>query len=279
MPAPFPKKISQILPTFQNVAQTSNYLVRFAIPNGGAYPLSTHLRSKGVDDRFDLADIGLLCSGASIPGSSFATVDVRGEYQGVIEKVAHTRQFTQMDLEFYVDNQYKSLRFLEHWMEYISGSSAQSPQENSYHFRMRYPEYYKSNETRIIKFEKNHRQFLEYKFIGLFPLALNSTRVQYQNSNVLKATCSFHYDRYISGQTSSLSQKQGRDLNFGKGESNMYNMRPYSNMNNILNQMRDDPSGVVRKWPQQVSASLTNNSSTTGVDSANSGQQFATDSN
>ena len=86
-------------------------------------------------------------------------------------------------------------------------------------------------------------------------------------------------DRYISGQTTSLSQKQGRDLNFGPKESNMYNMRPYSNMNNILNQMRDDPSGVVRKWPQQVSASLTKSSATTGLDSANSGQQFTTNSN
>ena len=213
MPAPFPKKISQILPTFQNVAQTSNYLVRFAIPNGGAYPLTTHLRSKGIDDRFDLSDIGLLCSGASIPGSSFATVDVRGEYQGVIEKMAHTRQFTQIDLEFYVDNQYKSLRFLEHWMEYISGSSGQQPQENSYHFRMRYPEYYKSNETRIIKFEKNHRQFLEYKFIGLFPLALNSTRVSYQGSQVLKASASFSFDRYICGESSSLARDLGIAFN------------------------------------------------------------------
>ena len=281
MPAPFPKKISQILPTFQNVAQTSNYLVRFAIPNLGVYPLTTHLRAKGVDDRFDLSDIGLLCSGASIPGSSFATVDVRGEYQGVIEKMAHTRQFTQIDLEFYVDNRYKALRFLEHWMEYISGSSGVRPQENSYHFRMRYPEYYKSNETRIIKFEKNHRQFLEYKFIGLFPLALNSTRVQYQNSNVLKATCSFHYDRYISGQTTSLSQTQGRDLNWGMDESNMYNFKPYTNMKDVLNPLREG-NGVQFGWPAQVQASTTNNSATTGVDSANSansGQQFASENN
>ena len=268
MPAPFPKKISQILPTFQNVAQTSNYLVRFSIPNSGAYPLTTHLRSKGVDDRFDLGDIGLLCSGASIPGSSFATLDVRGEYQGVIEKMAHTRQFTQIDLEFYVDNQYKSLRFLEHWMEYISGSSAINPQENAYHFRMRYPDYYKSNETRIIKFEKNHRQFLEYKFIGLFPLALNSTRVQYQNSNVLKATCSFHYDRYISGETTTMAQAQGRDLNTGAEESNMYNFREYNNMADILNPLREG-MGVQYRWPDNVSKSTTNNSATTGVNNSN----------
>ena len=268
MPAPFPKKISQILPTFQNVAQTSNYLVRFAVPNGGAYPLTTHLRSKGIDDRFDLSDIGLLCSGASIPGSSFATLDVRGEYQGVIEKMAHTRQFTQIDLEFYVDNRYKSLRFLEHWMEYISGSSGVRPQENAYHFRMRYPEYYKSNETRIIKFEKNHRQFLEYKFVGLFPLALNSTRVQYQNSNVLKATCSFHYDRYISGETTTLSQFSGRDLNNGPDQSNMYNFRPYDNMADILNPLREG-MGVQYGWPTNVSKSTTNNSATTGVNNSN----------
>tara|TARA_Y100000739_G_scaffold147544_1_gene127076 strand:+ start:1418 stop:2257 length:840 start_codon:yes stop_codon:yes gene_type:complete len=278
VPAPFPKKISQILPTFQNVAQTSNYLVRFAIPNGGAYPLTTHLRSKGIDDRFDLSDIGLLCSGASIPGSSFATLDVRGEYQGVIEKMAHTRQFTQIDLEFYVDNQYKSLRFLEHWMEYISGSSGQRPQENAYHFRMRYPEYYKSNETRIIKFEKNHRQYLEYKFIGLFPLALNSTRVQYQNSNVLKATCSFHYDRYISGQTSSLSQKQGRDLNFGTKESNMYNFKPYDNMADVLNPLREG-MGIQYGWPNNVAKSITNNSSTTGVNNSNASNSTSSPSN
>ena len=278
MPAPFPKKISQILPTFQNVAQTSNYLVRFAIPNGGAYPLTTHLRSKGVDDRFDLSDIGLLCSGASIPGSSFATLDVRGEYQGVIEKMAHTRQFTQIDLEFYVDNQYKSLRFLEHWMEYISGSSGQRPQENAYHFRMRYPEYYKSNETRIIKFEKNHRQYLEYKFIGLFPLALNSTRVQYQNSNVLKATCSFHYDRYISGETTTMAQAQGRDLNTGAEESNMYNFREYNNMADILNPLREG-MGVQYRWPNNVAKSTTNSSATTGVNNSNASDGTSSASN
>ena len=248
------------------------------MPSGGAYPLTTHLRSKGIDDRFDLSDIGLLCSGASIPGSSFATLDVRGEYQGVIEKMAHTRQFTQIDLEFYVDNQYKSLRFLEHWMEYISGSSGQRPQENAYHFRMRYPEYYKSNETRIIKFEKNHRQYLEYKFIGLFPLALNSTRVQYQNSNVLKATCSFHYDRYISGQTSSLSQKQGRDLNFGTKESNMYNFKPYDNMADVLNPLREG-MGVQYGWPNNVAKSITNNSSTTGVNNSNASNSTSSPSN
>ena len=230
MPAPIPKKISQILPKFQNVAQTSHYLVKFGLPphyNGDGYSLADHLRGKGLDFRFAGEDIGLLCSSASLPGSAFATSEVVGNYQGVVERFAHTRNFTQISLEFYVDNLYKSLKFLEHWMEYISGANPSDPKHpTSYHFKMRYPELYKSNETKIVKFEKNYRQFLEYKFIGLFPLSLNSTRVSYQNSQVLKATCTFSYDRYICGEATTAAEFRGTDLN--NNGNNIYNNRPYS---------------------------------------------------
>ena len=47
-------------------------------------------------------------------------LNTAGDYQGLIERFAHTRNFTQINFDFYVDNEYKSLKFLEHWMEYIS---------------------------------------------------------------------------------------------------------------------------------------------------------------
>ena len=37
---------------------------------------------------------------------------------------------------------------------------------------MAYPEEYKSNDTRIVKFEADHFQFIEYRFVGLFPISL-----------------------------------------------------------------------------------------------------------
>ncbi len=99
-------------------------------------------------------------------------------------------------------------------MEYISGANPEDVNSTeSYHYKMRYPELYKSNETKIVKFEKNYRQFIEYKFIGLFPLSLSSTRVSYQRSQVLKATCNFSYDRYICGESSSVSINNGTDEN------------------------------------------------------------------
>ena len=210
MPAPRPKRISDILPKIQNVAQTANYLVKFALPNS---PLKSMMRRKGVNDRFIVEDAGLLCSGAVLPGSALAAVNTVGDYQGMVERFAHTRNFTQINLEFYVDNEYKSLKFLEHWMEYVTGGNTSDVSADTYYFQLNYPDEYKSNDTRIVKFEKNYSQFVEYRFVGLFPLSLNSTRVSYQNSQILKATAAFSYDRYIAGESSSLARDLGRAFN------------------------------------------------------------------
>ena len=210
------------MPKIQNVAQTSQFLVKFVLPRGdnnNRRTLRSHMRRKGINDRFIADNVGLLCSDAFLPGSAMAAVNTAGDYQGVIEKFAHTRNFTQVNFDFYVDNEYKSLKFLEHWMEYISGQSPADPSNDAYHFKMAYPSEYKSNDTRVVKFEKNHFQFLEYRFIGLFPLALNSTKVSYQNSQVLKATATFSYDRYVCGESNSLARALGLNLNNTRGRA------------------------------------------------------------
>ncbi len=219
MPAPRPRPISDFLPRFQNVAQTSQFLVKFALPfSRNSSGLRSFLRRKGVNDRFVVEDAGLLCSDAVLPGSAMASIDTRGDYQGVIERMAHTRNFTQINLEFYVDNEYKSMKFLEHWMEYITGS-IRDPADDTYFYQLHYPSEYKSNDTRIVKFERNYEQFLEYRFIGLFPLALNSTRVSYNGSTVLKASATFSFDRYVCGESTSLARDLKRAYNevFNRG--------------------------------------------------------------
>ena len=235
MPAPRPRRISDIMPKIQNVAQTSQFLVKFVLPTS---PVRTFMRQKGINDRFISDNIGLLCRDAVLPGSAMASLNTAGDYQGLVERFAHTRNFTQINLDFYVDLEYKSLKFLEHWMEYISGQSSADPVRDAYHFKMAYPEQYKSNDTRIVKFEKNHFQFLEYRFIGLFPISLNSTRVSYQNSQVLKATASFSFDRYVCGESSSLARALGLDMNNrGRGRTN--NGTIQYNSANTLNEVMD----------------------------------------
>jgi hypothetical protein len=88
-------------------------------------------------------------------------------------------------------------------MEFISGGSNADPYREGYYFRMRYPEAYKCNTTKIIKFDRDYNREIEYNFFGLFPLALNSTPVSYNGSDVLRISASFNYERYVCGKVLS----------------------------------------------------------------------------
>ena len=232
------------MPKLQNVAQTSQFLVKFVVPRGDCRKF---LRQKGINDRFIADNVGLLCSDAVLPGSAMATLNTAGDYQGLIERFAHTRNFTQVNFDFYVDNEYKSLKFLEHWMEFISSGSIADPSSDTYHFKMKYPDEYKSNDTRVVKFERNHFQFLEYRFIGMFPLSLNSTRVSYQNSQVLKATATFSFDRYICGESSSLARALGLDLNNQAARDARASARQTERNNNTLSRIMNDDLALLNE--------------------------------
>jgi hypothetical protein len=214
VPRPFPRKIADIKPVVTSVALTSNYLLQF-----GGFPslLKSYLKQRGMDEKFLGDEMGLLCSRASLPGSSFATADIVGNFTGVTERMIHTRQFVQMDLDFYVDDEYRALKFIEHWMEFAANGSTLvdgiDPAVKGYYYRMMYPDDYKCDYTKIVKFERDYKRYIEYRFIGLFPIALNATTVSYEGSQILKATASFNFERYIAGQSYSIDYAARRDGN------------------------------------------------------------------
>ena len=215
-----PRKIADLKPILTNVAQTSHYQVFF---DGLSSDLFSFLGKKGVNSRFITENAGLLCSSASIPGSSLGTSDIFGNYTGVQEKFAHSRIFTELGLEFYVDKDYKMIKFIEHWMEYITSGSEKNQNSSfnktneGYFYRMRYPRGtsgYKCDKTKIVKFNIDYRSEVEYTFFGLFPINFSSTPVQYGGSDVLKMNVTFNYERYIAGEQTSLSYTRNIFENF-----------------------------------------------------------------
>jgi hypothetical protein len=215
------RRISDIKPLLTNLAQSSHYEVQF-----GGLPdqLKDYLRKRGVTSRFVVGDAGLLCYSAILPTSNLATNTISGNFMGVQEKFAHTRLYDTITLDFYIDKNYKSLKFIESWMEFIaSGSfnqqgldgenSSISQNNQGYFSRMQYPAYYKSNATRIIKFDRDYKQEIEYNFIGLFPSTISSIPVSYVASDTLKMSATFQYDRYIAGKSLSINQYLGNSNN------------------------------------------------------------------
>ena len=158
--------------------------------------------------------MGLLCSQASLPTSSLATANITGAYTGITEKFAHSRIYVPINLTFYVDDDYKVIKFLEHWMEYTAGGTHApggrigpiTQSKSNYYVRMQYPDDYRMEETKIMKFERDYSNNLEYTFFNLFPQNLSAVQVGYDASKILTASCAFEYTRYVCGPISNISK-------------------------------------------------------------------------
>ena len=190
-------------------ALTNNYLVyipEISSTTGNNQNLGKHIENYGrlTDGEFLKRKIGLLCSEASLPTSSYATAEVKDNFVGVTQEFAHTRLYADTDFTFYVDKNYDSLKFFEAWMDYISGAGVAQNDElkkSGYFRRMAYPEYYKVSEMSITKFERDikniNNEYIKYTFINAFPKSMAAVPVAYGAAELLKVTVSFNYDRYI----------------------------------------------------------------------------------
>lgn len=154
-----------------------------------------------IEKEFVERELGLLCSDASLPATSFGTLEVNGHYQGRTEVFAHTRIYPSLSLSFYETRDHKTLMFFEEWQRFVTEEGSAEASFNHF-YRMRFPSEYKCDSIFITKFEKNYRgsgysDTLVYQFIRAFPRNVTSVPVSYGQSEFTKVTVEFAYDRYI----------------------------------------------------------------------------------
>jgi hypothetical protein len=184
---------------------TNQYQVHIS---GIAGQLGTYLKDfYGVEDRYVNGGVGIMCSDATLPTSSFATAEVKDNYQGINQQFAHTRLYVDSEFTFYIDRNYNVLKFFEGWMDYISGDNRvdgiQRTDSYNYYRRFNYPWVsentvgYKCAILSISKFDRNYDNYVTYEFVNSFPKAMTSIPVSYGGADLLKVTVQFAYDRYI----------------------------------------------------------------------------------
>ena len=185
------------------VATTSHYLVNFSGLPGG---LQSYMLSKGLGA--DCASlVGLMCFDTSIPGTQLTTKEVEGNFTGVTETFATTRQFNDLSMTFYVDLDYRVPKFFEAWMSWISGqdgvagqnSAVEARDSPAYFYRMRYPNQYKCNGITISKFDKDYNMGAQYRFVRMYPVNVAAVPVSYEQSQLMRLNVTFKYERYIPG--------------------------------------------------------------------------------
>ena len=193
-------------------ALTSHYEVKIPV---GAGTLNSILKPiLGTDGQEDL---NISCSEASLPGSSIATFEIKNDYAGVTERYAHRRMYDdRIDFTFYVDStKYLPIRFFERWMRFVTGEAGTRTDGETrdltnpgYHYRMNFPESYRCERgLKIVKFERDYKNRLEYEFIGAYPISVSSMPVSYESSSLLKCSVSMTYLRYVMTELASPTSK------------------------------------------------------------------------
>ena len=173
---------------------------------------STRTQGKGFQEK-----MSLLCTQAEIPGTSYVPSSAIGHRQGIQEEFPNLRNFPPLNLSFYCDADHVILEVLETWMSYINPIQTGSRQSNAYS-RFNYPEEYKET-IHITKFERDtfiresrnssyQSDITMYEFVNAWPSDLTSMRVAYGDSNVLKCTIQFAYDRFFTTFNNTDIQKQ-----------------------------------------------------------------------
>jgi hypothetical protein len=209
---PKPPTISQLKDKILRPATTSNYQCWFP-PPASIKQWFDEKKLAGLDinfndDTFEM--ISLNCMEANLPGSTFLTNEITDDYTGVTERHVYRRQYDdRADFTFQVDNSvnnssinsanYRVLLFFELWMQYIvDEQEVLGMRDPNYFYRVNYPYKYQAPYIIINKFEKDFRgNYLQYKFLQAFPIAVNSIPVSNESSQILKCTVSFAYTRYI----------------------------------------------------------------------------------
>ena len=173
--------------------------------------------------------MGIMCAEAELPGTSFQTSLAVGHHQGIQEEFPNLRTFPPLNLSFYVDADHVIIEVLEKWMTYINPISTNKRQLNAYG-RFNYPEDYKEI-IHITKFERdafiddidneNNKisdaapdtggfngefvvvrkpttKLMSYEFVNVWPTNMTSMRLAYGDSNVLRCSMQFSYDRFFT---------------------------------------------------------------------------------
>jgi hypothetical protein len=211
-----PRTTDDFLANFSRVAQTSHYKVEFRGIERLSQ-LSSYLRFRGVDNAFVTRDLGEYCRAAQLPGTQIASRGFVDQFPGVTENFAYRRNFQPVTMRFYVDYEYKVQKFFELWQEYIlSGSNSADGVDfdnKNYYYRVKYPDSYKCERIRLVKYDRDHKEGIEYNFLGAYPKNIASTPVSYDASRVLEVTVTFEYDRYIFGAMDSYSKSLRQAFN------------------------------------------------------------------
>jgi hypothetical protein len=134
----------------------------------------------------DLKKILLFCADVQMPGVQLNTTQIR-QY-GELRESPYEKQFDNVSMTFYVDNNMAVKNFFDTWMD-----SIQDPNTRAFE----YYDYYTTNMSLDIEDLKDRKRY-EVKLFECYPKSVGSVSVGYDNKEIMKLQVSMNYKYWTS---------------------------------------------------------------------------------
>jgi hypothetical protein len=175
---------------------------------------SIDIKAKGKSFAGKIERVNFLAYEAVLPGRSFQTGEINS-IQGVSQKYPTSATYADVDISFYVTRDYDTLTFFSAWMEAISPVEEKS--SGIGYLKFNYPDSYVCD-VNIIKYERDMRPANQrltskpetrfsgslndptsytHSLINAYPINIISIPLSYSQSDILRTTITFNYDRYV----------------------------------------------------------------------------------
>lgn len=189
------------------------------------YINTSQINFKWTGKPVDWNEIHFMAYEAVLPGTSYELGQVYGDRQGRIEQYPTRRVYPPVDISFYIDKDYNTIRFFEAWINAISKNVGNTDNSYVYH------EYSDQYETDVViaKYERNFwsggesnltidpsknnpfpGNIVKYTLRNAYPTNLISIPVSYEGTNILRTTVTLNYDVYYFetkyGEENSIDQ-------------------------------------------------------------------------
>jgi hypothetical protein len=201
-----------------DVSLTSVFSVNIKMPDS----VTNILRSAISGFNPDYTRINFLAYEAVLPGRSFQTGEVTNAIQGVTEKYPIAASYPEVDISFYVTRDYDTLTFFSAWMEAMAPVVDRASSVG--YMKFSYPDNYECN-VNVVKYErdlryKNQRLTAKpgssfvggiqnppsytHSLINAYPINIISIPLSYNQSDILRTTITFNYDRYVVQKNNTI---------------------------------------------------------------------------
>lgn len=188
---------------YGGLAQANKFLVQCDAP--------PKIRSFAGATAVSAQDLSFFCDTTSLPGKNINTFDYKRQAYGDVTKLPMSRASENVQCTFFVDSNYKILKFFQTWLDYVIEGTDESPNTildgGRQHREIGFKEDY---ETRMVirGFSDlgSTGQGIEYTLHGAYPIQVGAVSMGWeQNDTLIKLPVEFTYTYYTTRKLDGIN--------------------------------------------------------------------------